>query len=66
MGKPKTRFVAKAEAQKGWRIWDKLEKKWWGERYLNMPERLLAELNGLKRPNELTILIKQTPRKKVR
>jgi hypothetical protein len=31
MGKPKNRFVAKAEAVKRWRIWDNRQKKWWGE-----------------------------------
>ena len=66
MGKPKTRFVAQAEAGKGWRIWDKLEKKWWGERYQSFPERLLEELNGDKRPDELTELIRQTSRKKIK
>jgi hypothetical protein len=45
MGKPKRRFVAKAESKKGWRIWDNKQKRWWGERYENLPERLLAELN---------------------
>ena len=64
MGKPKRRFVAKAEREKGWRIWDNLEKKWWGERYLSFPEHLLAELNGRKRPEELKELIRQTPRKR--
>ena len=64
MGKPKRRFVAKAEKEKGWRIWDNLEKKWWGERYVNFPEQLLAELNGHKRPDELKELIRQTPRKR--
>jgi hypothetical protein len=33
MGKPKHRFVAKAEAKKGWRIWDIKQKKWWGQTY---------------------------------
>jgi hypothetical protein len=63
MGKPKRRFVAKAEAKTGWRIWDNLAKKWWGERYQNFPELLLGELNGPKRPDELKELITQTPRK---
>ena len=65
MGKPKRRFVAKAEAGRGWRIWDNKIRKWWGERYLHFPERLLAELNGDKRPERITELIRQTERKRV-
>lgn len=57
--------MAKAEAGKGWRIWDKQQKKWWGERYEDFPGRLLDELNGGKRPDQLLELIKQTPRKRV-
>ena len=64
MGKEKRRFVAKAEAGKGWRIWDNLVRRWWGEPYQNFPEQLLTELNGQKRPDQLTDLIKRTPRKK--
>jgi hypothetical protein len=63
MGKSKRRFVAKAEAGSGWRIWDNKQKKWWGECYLQHPENLLAELNGDKRPDELTELIKRTEKK---
>lgn len=57
------RFVGKAEAGKGWRIWDNLAKKWWGEAYLSYPDALLAELNGPKRPERLTELGWQTERK---
>jgi hypothetical protein len=63
LGKQKSRFVAKAEAGMGWRIWDNQQKKWWGERYQNFPERLLAELNGGKRPDRITELVRQTARK---
>ena len=68
MGKPKKRFVAKAEAEKGWQIWDNKQKKWWGERYVNFPEKLLKELNAGKDPQRLTELIKQAApnRKKVK
>ena len=65
MGKPRRRFIAKAESEKGWRIWDNLQKKWWGERYVNFPEELLTELNGHKRPDELKELIRQAPRKRL-
>jgi hypothetical protein len=64
MGKPRDRFVAKAEAGEGWRIWDRKMRKWWGERYKHHPEALLAELNGDKRPERLTELVRQTPRKR--
>ena len=64
MGKADRRFVAKAEAGKGWRIWDRTQKKWWGEPYQQYPGPLLTELNGPKRPEQLTQLIRQTPRKR--
>lgn len=63
MGEPKRRFVAKAEAKKGWRIWDSKQKRWWGERYENLPESLLAELNADKRPEQVNTLLRQTKRK---
>ena len=55
MGKEKRRFVAKAEAGKGWRIWDNTQKKWWGEIYQSFPEKLLQELNGDKSPTINTV-----------
>ena len=64
MGKPNFRYVAKAEEGVGWRIWDRKMRKWWGERYRNFPELLLAELNGDKRPERLTELLRQTERKR--
>ena len=63
MGKPRKRFVAKAEAKKGWRIWDNKQKRWWGERYEHLPESLLAELNTDKRPEQVNMLLRQTKRK---
>ncbi len=65
MGKSKNRFAAKAEAGKGWRVWDNQQKKWWGEHYQSFPEQLLAELNAGKRSEQITTLIKQTPRKRI-
>lgn len=65
MEKQRHRFVAKAEAGEGWRIWDKQQKKWWGERYQSFPEQLLAELNSGKRPNRIKELIRQTPRRRI-
>jgi len=63
MGKEKRRFVAKAESEQGWRIWDNKIRRWWGEHYSQYPEQLLAELNGEKRPEQLTELIRRTERK---
>lgn len=63
MGKQNVRYVAKAEAGQGWRIWDRKALKWWGEHYVQYPEQLLTELNGEKRPEQLTDLIRRTERK---
>lgn len=63
MGKRSRRYVAVAEAGQGWRIWNRKARQWWGERYQRYPEELLAELNGERRPGQLTELIRQTPRK---
>ena len=50
------RFVAKAEAGNGWRIWDRKMKKWWGQRYKHRPDQIVDELNGQKRPDMLVEL----------
>ena len=63
MGKRKVRFIAKAEAGEGWRIWDRTGQRWWGNAYQHYPEQLLAELNGDKRPEKLTALARATPKK---
>jgi hypothetical protein len=52
------RFVARAEAGRGWRIWDKQQKRWWGPVLSRQPDALLAELNGPKRPERLTELLR--------
>ena len=59
MRKPKQRFVAKAVPSVGWRIWDNMQKKWWGSPFQSFPEALLAELNGPKRPERIVELSKQ-------
>jgi hypothetical protein len=59
VGKSFDRFVAKAAAGEGWRVWDRKMRRWWGERYRHYPEQLLAELNGGKNPDRLARLIKQ-------
>ena len=64
MGRAHSRFVARAEAGQGWRIWDNKARKWWGQAFQDYPERLLGELNGPKRAEMLSELTKQTPRKR--
>ena len=55
MGKQKRRFVAKG-VPGGWRIWNKIVKKWWGHHYEKQPDELVAELNGEKRQEVLNRL----------
>ena len=52
------RFVAKAEAGVGWRIWNRKTKRWWGNFFAQYPEQLLEELNGEKRPDRIVELSK--------
>ena len=59
MGKPKVRYVAKAVEGAGWRVWDRKQKKWWGNPFRDYPEDLLGELNGPKRPEKLVELCKR-------
>jgi hypothetical protein len=59
MGTSIVRYVAKAVPGAGWRIWDRKQKKWWGNPFLHFPEDLLAELNGAKRPERLVELCKK-------
>lgn len=59
MGKPQARYVAKAVPGVGWRIWNRKQKKWWGNPFREYPAELLAELNGPKRPERLVELSKQ-------
>jgi hypothetical protein len=47
------RYVARATAGLGWRIWNTKTKQWWGEFYKRYPDELLAELNGGGRPAEI-------------
>lgn len=53
------RYVAKAEPKKGWRIWNRKMKKWWGNYFKQYPEDLLAELNGERRPEKIVELTKR-------
>jgi hypothetical protein len=54
-----TRYVAKAVVGSGWRIWNRKMKRWWGAPFKEFPTALLAELNGLKRPEKLTELTRK-------
>ena len=58
MGKPNTKYVAKAVPGVGWRIWNRRAKRWWGNYYSEYPQSVLDELNGPKRSDELTRLAK--------
>jgi hypothetical protein len=49
-------YVARAEADKGWRIWNRNTKRSWGNYFKEYPDQLLKELNGEKRPDVLTEL----------
>lgn len=52
------RFVGKAIPGQGWRVWDNIQHKWWGNLYAQHPAALLAELNGQKRPEQIVNLSK--------
>ena len=52
------RYVARAEADNGWRIFNRRTKRPWGNYFKNYPETLLTELNGPKRPEKITELSK--------
>jgi hypothetical protein len=59
MGKPNCRYVAKSEAGKSWRVWDRKLERWWGQWRTEYPEAVLTELNGQARPEILTELCKR-------
>jgi hypothetical protein len=54
MGRERQRFVAKTVEGIGWRIWNTKTKRWWVEFCHVYPEVLLQELNGERRPSEIT------------
>jgi len=59
MGTPKVRFVARAIEGTGWRVWDRVQKKWWGNPFREYPKDVLSELNGLKRSEKLVELCRR-------
>jgi hypothetical protein len=60
MGTSSQRYVAKAVPARGWRVWDRKRSCWWGNFFVAHPEALLVELNGQKRPDQITELSRQS------
>jgi hypothetical protein len=60
MTPPQQRYVAKAEAGVGWRVWNRRAKRWWGNFFPEYPQAVLEELNGAARPEVLTQLCKSS------
>jgi len=54
------RYVAKAIKGKGWRVWNRKMKRWWGNYFKEYPEELLDELNGKKDPKKIVELSKKS------
>ena len=54
------RYVARAYAGKGWRVFNRRTQRPWGIYFPNYPETLLAELNGQKRPDKIAELTKKS------
>ena len=52
------RYVARAEAGKGWRIFNRKTAKPWGNYFRLYPEVLLEELNNQRRPQVIVELTK--------
>ena len=50
------RYVARAEPNLGWRIWNRATKRPWGNCFESYPEDVLRELNGEARQSVLTRL----------
>ena len=60
---PVRKYVAKAEAGIGWRIWNRRTKRWWGNYFSEYPEAVLEELNGLGRQHVLVRLCRSSQSK---
>ncbi|MFN8077717.1 MAG: hypothetical protein U0Q15_20180 [Kineosporiaceae bacterium] len=54
----KWRYVARG-VPGGYRIWDNRTARFWGDPYERCPDDLLVELNGARRPAEITALMKR-------
>ena len=57
MAKSSIRFVARAEKGTGWRIWDKMQRQFWGPVFPQQPSSVIAELNAEKRGPQLDKLV---------
>ena len=57
--KADARYVARAEPGRGWRVWDRKVRRWWGNAFVAYPVALLAELNGAKRPDRIVELTRE-------
>jgi hypothetical protein len=64
MSTQNARYVAKAIAGTGWRIWNRRTKRWWGNYFKEYPQKVLDELNGAKRPENITELTRPSYSKK--
>jgi hypothetical protein len=60
MGVKAFRYVARAVPGRGWRIWNRKTKRWWGNFFVEFPSALLDELNGPKRPEEISKLSRRS------
>jgi hypothetical protein len=58
MGQRRRRYVARG-VPGGYRVWDNLVQRWWGELYELCPDDLLRELNGDKNHERLTELLRK-------
>ena len=45
MGKKKVRYCIRAVPPKGWQIWDRKMRKWWGKPTKEFPSDILDKLN---------------------
>lgn len=65
MSSDQQKYVARAEAGVGWRVWNRRSKRWWGNYYSEYPEAVLQELNGLAR-QEVLVRLCQSSRSRER
>lgn len=63
MSSSEHKYVAKAEAGVGWRIWNRRTKRWWGNFFAEYPQAVLQELNGLARQEVLVRLCRTSQSK---
>lgn len=46
MGKLNQRYCIRANPPKGWQIWDRKRKRWWGKPHKDPPDDILDKLNS--------------------